>query len=260
MRNHRVASRTLGELEADAKTWDTYNALTDGQREMPAFYPAVRCPNWWGAGTEPHQLHDLAATDGIPVAWVPPAMVLRRLVDVTGADRSVVHDQRLAVIVAAEADIRDACVGVVSECGDEWISEDKKVAEKVLLAWGDGHRGAAACLALACAEDIMFTVAQVDRKKKYAGIKSAASRPLSPILPNLQAALTPLQALYTAYYPEKNDPAPTTLSRHVVFHRLVLSHLNFGHCIIAIMIMASLLRQLQFICEDVRHQSEVDWA
>ncbi|GAA4803060.1 hypothetical protein GCM10023220_35260 [Streptomyces ziwulingensis] len=46
--------------------------------------------------------------------------------------------------------------------------------------------------------------------------------------------------------------APTTLSRHAVVHHLPLSHLNAGHCIIAVMLLISIIRETQERYDGIR--------
>jgi hypothetical protein len=238
--------RTLDDLRLNGEQWDRYNAAVDGQRPMPMSYEAIRCPNWWGTGVPWADLQAIAKLDGIPVAWVPPASVLRRLLDADG------HEARLDVLADEEETIRSACDEALACCNDPWMREMRTVGQKVISAWRGDHREAAACLALAGAEDAMFSAARVKREKKYKGLKEQSRNPPSGWFPKSQAVIAPLEMLYTQYFPERNDPIPHTLSRHAVFHRLSLEHLNTGHCIAAIMLLISTLRELQETCEQVR--------
>ncbi|MFF9067859.1 hypothetical protein ACF09E_21160 [Streptomyces sp. NPDC014891] len=227
------------ELAEWGDLWDKYDASTDGPQPVPSWYHSIRHRNWWGSGATLSQLHALARDHGIPVARVPPADVLRELVQ---ADDE--HEAKLAVLLRHQERIRTACRHEVPSDSDGWLTDYPETARRVLAAWDDGHLLAAACLALAAAEDLMFIVSRVDRSKKYPGLTSAAAREPHPQWwPHEQVVLTPIESLFSRYFPEKNDPIPQNLSRHAVMHRLPLEHMNDGHCIVAIMLMVSLLAE-----------------
>ncbi|MET9618118.1 hypothetical protein [Kitasatospora indigofera] len=243
-------SMSIGALLDAARTWDLYDNSIDQPHPMPWFYTGARYENWWGSGVKFDQLHGLVKEHGIPVAWVPPADVLRLLVAAPDS-----HDAKLDVLVAAEADIRQLCHQRVTESDHDWLEDYPRTARLVMAAWDDGHVQAAACLALAGAEDLMFRVARVDRSKNYHGLTEEARREPSDWLPHLQLLLTPINTLFTSYFAHKNDPIPANLSRHAVLHTLPLDHLNHGHSIVAIMLLISLLRQAQ---QDAMESSE-EW-
>lgn len=232
------------ELAEWGDQWDRYDASVDGPQPVPHLYTWVRQRNWWGSGATLSQLHSLARNHGIPVAWVPPADVIRELVQ---ADDH--HDAKLDVLVSHQGKIRTACRRTVSEDSDGWHTDYHETARRVLAAWDDGHLLAAGCLALAAAEDIMFLVARVERTryKMYDELKKAAGmEPHPQWWPQDQVVLTPIEPLFSQYFPERDDPLPQNLSRHAVMHRLPLEHMNDGHCIIAIMLMVSLLAELEW--------------
>ncbi|ANP52330.1 hypothetical protein J2Z21_008762 [Streptomyces griseochromogenes] len=189
--------------------------------------------------------------DGVPVIHVPSASVPQALVD--AAD----HDARMAVLVRMESTVMADCEAAVLACVS--VEEFRTIGIKVMEAWRAGHREAAACLALAGAEEAVFQVTGVSRKRlddsgrsgKYPGLQRVAARGALPHWGVESAALLgPLRTLYVNYHPERNDPLPTALSRHAVFHRLTLDHLHAGHSIVAIMLMASMFREIQVYCDD----------
>ncbi|MFD7603264.1 hypothetical protein ACFWAN_22575 [Streptomyces mirabilis] len=232
------------ELAEWGDQWDRYDASVDGPQPVPHLYTWVRQRNWWGSGATLSQLHSLARNHGIPVAWVPPADVIRELVQ---ADDH--HDAKLDVLVSHQGKIRTACRRTVPEDSDGWHTDYPETARRVLAAWDDGHLLAAGCLALAAAEDTMFLVTRVERTryKMYDELKKAAGmEPHPQWWPHDQVVLTPIEPLFSQYFPERDDPLPQNLSRHAVMHRLPLEHMNDGHCIIAIMLMVSLLAELEW--------------
>jgi hypothetical protein len=243
---------TLQSIRAAEPAWDSYDATRDSNRPMPPFYVAVRRPNWWGAGATPEDLHRLAKESGIPVSWVPPAHVLRLLLD--AAD----HDTRLRVLVDHQRDIRQLCGETAGYCDDEWLGDAPQMAAKVLAAWGDGHPEAAACMGLLAVEELAHQVSRVDRGKKHQGLKRAAEAVVTndDWFPQGQTALSPLFPLYTQYHPHKGDQVPEQLSRHALVHSISLGHLSEGHAVVAIMLMISLLREMQERCDEIRHDME----
>ncbi|MFC9227388.1 hypothetical protein ACFTZI_00060 [Streptomyces decoyicus] len=243
---------TATQLIEAAKQWDLYDASTEGWRPRPPFYAEVRYENWWGSGATLSQLHELAQNHGLPVAWVPPADVLRDLVKADDA-----HHAKLAVLTAAEERIRASCHREIPELHAGWKEDYAVTVRHVMAAWDDGHLLAAGCLALAGSEDLMLEIAEVERTRgAYKPLQQAAARGLSETpSPHEQVVLTPIGPLFTKYMPEDNDPIPEALSRHAVVHRMPLEHFNAGHCVVAIMLMVSLLREM----EERRTQAEVSW-
>jgi hypothetical protein len=258
-------SMTIDAANAEALRWDLYDAAKDGPRSMPYNYRGHRYPNWWGSGLSLSQLHELALGDGIPVAWVPPTDVLRQL------GRAQDHQTRLDILITEQDAIRAQCTDVLAECDDEWLTEHVTIARKALSAWVDGHLEAAACLALLGAEDNIYFVSSVSRTERpkvrspiagerrlrlpygTGGLKNMASGDLLfEWFPHEQILLAPLARLYTSYLPARKDPAPETLSRHAVVHRLSLEHLSPGHSIVAILLMMSMLREAEVSCEGIR--------
>ncbi|TKA11802.1 hypothetical protein [Actinacidiphila oryziradicis] len=71
--------------------------------------------------------------------------------------------------------------------------------------------------------------------------------------PEPQAALSPLYPLYARYRADRNDRLPDQLSRHALVHSISLGHLNVGHAMVAIMLLVSLLRELEERYAEIRH-------
>ncbi|MET9852210.1 hypothetical protein ABZY57_04560 [Streptomyces sp. NPDC006450] len=244
----RTNTGSLTEINAWALTWDTYDSRLHDEHPMPALYPGARHVNWWGSGLTLDELLSLAQVHGIPVAWVPSQDILRSLVD---ADNS--HEAKLAVLAAEDERILAQCRGVLAECTDEWLSGEVAAGLKALSAYADGHHEAAACLAIAALEQILYTVNEIPPGKRKHGTlaKIGAAEP-ARLLPARQYVRAPLATLYTPYWPESGDALPVNLSRHAVLHHVPLDHLSQGHCIIAVMLLTSVIRQSQERVEDIR--------
>ncbi|MFE7854389.1 hypothetical protein [Streptomyces sp. NPDC057403] len=239
---------TFRQLRDWGRVWDTYDPAVHGPHQMPGFYAGVRHENWWGSTVQLDVLLDLAKQHGIPVAWVTPTETLSRLA-AAGTD----HDDKLAVLVDYEDDIQALCRLKLDECTDEWITGEVEAGEKAMAAWADGHREAAACLAVAGVEQMLHNLTQVPRGKGAHGrLKKAGEKAPNDYLPRHQYVLAPLNAFYTPYDPAKGHAVPTTLSRHAVVHHLPLSHLSPGHCIVAVMLLVSIIRETQERYDDIR--------
>lgn len=239
---------TFPQLRDWGLIWDTYDAAVHGAHRMPHFYTVARHENWWGSAVQMDVLLVLAKEHGIPVAWITPAQTLSSLA-ATGAD----HDDKLAVLVDSEDGIQALCRLKLEECTDEWIAGEVEAGEKAMAAWSDGHREAAACLAVAGVEQMLHNLTHVPRGRgAHKRLQKAGTKKPNDYLPKHQYVLAPLNAFYTPYDPGKGDAVPTTLSRHAVVHHLPLSHLSPGHCIIAVMLLISIIRETQERYDGIR--------
>jgi hypothetical protein len=126
-----------------------------------------------------------------------------------------------------------------------------EAGRKALAAWAGGHHEAAACLALAGLEQILYRITWT-KTRTHAELRRIGAEQPALYLPARQYALAPLATLYAQYYPEKGDPLPDNLSRHAVLHHLPLDHLSPGNCIIAMMLFVSIIRQYQEHAEEIR--------
>ncbi|MBT3078445.1 MULTISPECIES: hypothetical protein [Streptomyces] len=129
-----------------------------------------------------------------------------------------------------------------------------------VAAWGDGHPETAACMALLAVEELAHQVSRVDRSKKHKGLQDVAEAVVSndDWFPQGQTVLSPLFPLYAQYWAHKGHEVPERLSRHALVHSISLGHLSKGHAIVAIMLMISLLRELQERCDEVRDDMHVN--
>ncbi|MFF8947593.1 hypothetical protein ACF09I_02210 [Streptomyces sp. NPDC014940] len=240
---------TIGamELRKFATVWDTYDSTKHGSVRMNSFYPVIRHENWWGCGVPLNDLWALASSHGIPVAWVPSADVLRELAAV-GPD----HQEKLQVLIDARHDIVALSRQKLDECVDNWLGDTVTVARKSLSALADGHDEAAACLALLGSEDLIYEMSNLTRGAKYKDLTDNAKQQPVSLFAHSRYVLTPLTTLYTTWWAKDGDPVPTALSRHAVVHRLPLEHLSEGHCLIAVMLLVSMVREAQQRYERIR--------
>ncbi|MFE9769446.1 hypothetical protein ACFYPC_33840 [Streptomyces sp. NPDC005808] len=263
---------------------------SDGAGQLLGATGAAAFPNWQGLESAPvESLLAIARDDGIPIAWVPPADVLAALLTVPGheARLDVLNQFENAVVSACEEQI----AGCVDEWMSEDVALARRViaafkaghreAAACLALLGseetfyevtnvprrpDGLDAMSKYVKEAMAEEKpAITTKRLDsdirtwrtERSSYKGLSRKAhfQQPLAPAWGNPwhpQAVFLPLKSLYTPYWPAQGDPAPANLSRHFVAHRPSLEHLSRGHCLIAVMLMASFFAQKQTYCNDAR--------
>lgn len=92
-------------------------------------------------------------------------------------------------------------------------------------------------------------------RKKY----TWAERELATVGVNLSryefkylVLIAPIPHFFTPWWPEKGDPPPEELSRHVVAHHPTVKHFSVDNALIALMLVTSLLREKQAWSEEVR--------
>jgi hypothetical protein len=66
-----------------------------------------------------------------------------------------------------------------------------------------------------------------------------------------QVLIAPLPRFFTRYIPEKGDPLPEGLSRHAVAHQPTLSHFSETNTLLSLMLVTSIVRQMQDWFEEV---------
>ena len=116
--------------------------------------------NWWGTGIAPKRLLEIARDDGIPVAWLPEAAILKDLVSAR------TRDERLVVLLGRFDEILRHSAELVEECGDAWIADERTLTHQAILAAEAGHHEAAMALAVSVGEPLAIW-ASVPRVKVF---------------------------------------------------------------------------------------------
>ncbi|WP_446212205.1 hypothetical protein [Micromonospora sp. IBSANI012] len=233
----------------------------------PALQAALewsRPPNLWGAGVDPHLLFRLARDAGIPLAWVPRREIVRMLVAVpTRSALSEVLAEQCPLVV-------EDCAEAVSECVDERMQDQVPLAEAAIAAYRTGHVEAAMALAVSLGEPLAAWASTPrvrvydsrderdawERRRgrnKYLWAKlELEANPLDPSFGfTAQLVMAPIPRFFTPWFPRSGDSPPDALSRHVVAHQPTVKHFTPENSLLAIMLMASLLRQQQAWCEEL---------
>jgi len=228
-----------------------------------------RPKNWRGTGIKPEAILAVARESGIPVAWIPPPDVLRRLASAASADR-------MAVIRSHAAEIIVQCDQLLGECRDNWLGDDRILVGRAIEALKAGHHEAAMALAVDVGEALalwasvphvlMFDSeeekdawAKMHGRNKYklAETELAAvgsQRELKRVEILRHALIAPIPKFFTPFYARPQEVIPATVSRHATVHKPTIKHLSSDNALIAIMLCVSILREQQAWCARVHDE------
>jgi hypothetical protein len=179
-------------------------------------------------------LLNLVNIEGVPAAWVPRQSLLLLLVAASSAE------ERTELLIAHREEILEDCVDWVETLEGEFITPQLPIAKKVLAACKDGHWEVAAISAVAVVHAVVESLHWVsDRQGASKHHRLTMELPVSRLLE--QATRAPLAVFYDEWNPRSGKPRPAQLSRHVVSHRIAEDQVSNRNCIVAVMLMASLL-------------------
>ncbi|WAC69230.1 hypothetical protein [Microbacterium sp. SL75] len=196
----------------------------------------LRVPDNW-----PDDVHDrlpelleVVNRDGIPAAWVPRVDVLTLLLNATDGD------ERSEVLVEHRDEILEDCSNWLDDLCDPVLNSVLPIAREVLDACHDGYWKVGAISAVQVVHSVVESLHWVsDRQRVAKHHVLTMDTPYSRMLE--QAARAPLVLFYDDWNPLSGKPRPAHLTRHVVSHRLGEDQVNDRNCIVAVMLMASLL-------------------
>ncbi len=177
---------------------------------------------------------EIVNNEGIPVAWVPRSTILKALVAAESPEA------RSEILVAHRDEILEDCAGWLDGLDDELVNPLLPMAEKVLAACADGHWEVAAVTAVGVTHSMVETLRWVtdhQRVRKYHRL--TMQLPASQLLE--QATRAPLVKFYADWNPKSGQPRPAHLTRHVVSHHLADDQVSARNCVVAVMLMSSLL-------------------
>jgi hypothetical protein len=225
--------------------------------DLLRFEPAGGWDKWWANWWPPNWPRDIdldAAQavlndDGLPLVWVPRAEVVG---EVLAAET---REQRVAVLVARRTEIAEDCREALADVDHPRLLPQRRLLAAAVDALADGHDEAAQSLAVLVAETAVLqagAAGHIDgiakHVKLYERVKDAVRVNLdeAPVwLLRVAASLAPVAAFFTPFYPHKGDPVPTGMSRHVTVHFAFDEHYTEEHAVVAVLLMASLVRGLQ---------------
>ncbi|ROO60436.1 hypothetical protein EDC02_2307 [Micromonospora sp. Llam0] len=206
-------------------------------------------PNWRGSGIKLIDAWSVLQEEGIPLVWVPRAEILAELL--AAPDRAA----RLKILVAHDAAVADDCRAVLTEVTHSELAEQVPLGFKAVDAFAAGHCESAQALAVVVVETVVTRLikpkAQLpgQRASKYqriaAELRVDSPKDLTVGNMRFRAAMAPISPFFVPWYPDRGDPAPEELSRHVTVHQAHVAHYSPGNAAVAVMMVASVLRGIQ---------------
>jgi hypothetical protein len=198
-------------------------------------------PNW-GALVEFDEAGKVALDDGIPLAYIPPAAIVTRILAAQSpADRrQVLVDETPAITEACRVIVTDAKITAA-------FPEYTPLAQAAVRALAEGHYQGAQALAVNVAESFVREwIAEKYHKVKKHVLEAdpAKADPNEPWIPSrlrLEMMILPLLKFFDDWSPKSRKSAPTDLSRHLTAHQATAAHYTPINAVVAVMLMTSLL-------------------
>lgn len=260
----------LSEIQGQMKYVDDPDVL-EMMKDNPELEMALeltRPRNWWGTGLTPSPLLRIAREDGIAVAWLPNAELLK---EIAHAKDSA---ERNLVLANKKDEILKDCQQALAECSSPQIRDGVDLANHAINAFSDGHVEAAMALAVSVAEPAAIWASRprvatytsraesekwrkiyINEKGRYGWARreyGRAARDLTDYEVARQAVIAPVAKFFTPWYARKRKPLPESLSRHVVAHSASASHYSPANSVKSLMLACSLLRDQQDWAEEMQ--------
>lgn len=197
---------------------------------------AHRPSNWTDEIEE--RIDDVIAVvngEGVPVAWVPRTDILKALLDASSPD------ERSLILIDHRDEILEDCQTVLSRVDEGSDVPTLPIAHKVLAGCQEGHWEIAAISAVAVVHGIVEALRWAFDQQKVAAHHSLRATDSTDRLME-QATRAPLVRFYDEWNEKSGKPRPAHVTRHVVSHKLAPDQVSERNCIVAIMLMCSLLR------------------
>jgi len=177
---------------------------------------------------------------GFSLAWLPRTDVLRDVLAAPEGDTAVVllaHREELIV------DLNE-CLGEITV---EQYTQERDAAVAAVAAFADGHPLAAQALAASVLTSALH-VAFEDRRIGRIGRKLAETDPEDAVISQLR-----LRTIYLAarqalgeFHPATAEPERLEFNRHNTAHRITAAQWTEANALSALMLVSSLLRELDF--------------
>lgn len=200
-------------------------------------------PHNWPPDIDLDVVTTVIRDDGLPLVYVPRTEIVAELL--AAQDRS----SRVGILISHTNEVIEDCRAALDEVTHPSISSQLPLAVKALDAFEGGHYEAAQALAVVITET---AVTQFFSGKKYDAIKKEVNFDPKHVYitkVRVQAALAPIGAFFTTWYPSSGLPAPEALSRHVSVHQADDKHYSRGNATVAVLLVSSVLRALQELRE-----------
>ena len=192
-------------------------------------------PNW------PHDADEEAVeeivNDGIPLVWVPRSEITQKLLDAKN------RAERIGILLAHRTEVAEDCRVALREASHAEVADQVALGMQALDAFNAGLDAPAQSLAVVVTDTVVrktFSDKPSDLHKN--ALVDLDDVPYQKL--RLLTAMAPVSRFYTRWFPTDPTPPPAHLSRHVSVHVADGVHYTEENAILAVMLMASLLRQL----------------
>ncbi len=195
-----------------------------------------RLPSNWPDEFDIYAIEEIFYTDGLPLAWVPREETFCLMLNASN------RSSRVEVLVNNREKLVEDCKAVLKPVTHSAFVGQLPLAHDAIGALKNGHHTAAQALAVAVTETVVlheFGKVDADAIKKRwrfdAGKVTAADV-------GFFGAIAPLAKFYTPWHPASKKARLKELSRHVSVHQAHIDHLTESNAVIAVALMASVLR------------------
>jgi hypothetical protein len=253
-----VSHVTWRDIEAAIPHVDDPDALSRAKSDRALGYAMDLCrpPNWHGTGAS-YDLLAAAQAEGLPLAWVPPADIMRQLRAAGSAP------SREAVLLQEHTAILDACVAAIDDCNAPEIAAPRRLVTNAIAALRDNHHEAGMALAVSVGERLAHWAVEPrvrafnsldernrwqtnwdkTKKSQRIGLVRVPAQQVEPKDFIHQVLIAPISHFFTPFVP--GDPKPTFLSRHVVAHDPTPDHMTPVNALKSVMLVTGILRSQQ---------------
>lgn len=200
-------------------------------------------PENWGEDymSDLPKLAEIVNDEGIPLAWVPRASILRLLLDASTAE------ERVAIMLEREDEILSDCIEQVSQIDDEFLEPLMPTAHEVLDSCRDGRWRVGAISAVVLTHATVQNLHWVsDHQRARKHHRLTMNDPIRDLTE--KATRAPLILFYDDWDPKSGKPRPKHISRHVVTHHFSPEQVERRNCLVAIMLMSSLMATVARLC------------
>ncbi|MBS3180968.1 hypothetical protein [Leucobacter manosquensis] len=217
-------------------------------------------PNWHGEGLDfpaVEELEQLQLFEGLPLAWVPPSQVLRRLLRVSSfAERRKVIEEESTVILTS-------CESTLMQVHDPRLTEWKATALEAVTVMQAGSFRAGQALATVALDSAVtefvtngyqHAVAQTVKGKATPPGTLATSLPAWDDVDHPRALLVfyGLWGAHKRYWKKRGDDVPDIYSRHATVHTMSDRQYTNANALIAVMHLIGLLCMLDEMMTEQR--------
>ncbi|MEV8252890.1 hypothetical protein AB0O95_02870 [Rhodoglobus sp. NPDC076762] len=197
-------------------------------------------PANWPMDFEDHlpAIEQILNTEGLPLAWVPRQALFLMLVNATSAE------ERLQILRDHRDEVLQDCATIIENLENDFMAAQIPLAQDVISACRDGHWRVAAVSAVvivhAVVENLEWSTNPQGLVKNH-GFATAST--LEELIERSTRA--PFVSFYVEWHPKSGKPEPRGLARNMVSHRVTDVHLDEHNCLIAVMLMASLMETVR---------------